>query len=367
MKKLLVCLISMLKQSVLIVIISLCLFEGIGHIFFTTDKHLFNYRYMFITKGGFRSIKTEKLWTYAPNRQLESSAVYGFPSPYSRFEVEYRCFFETNNLGFIKSTHPYDPAKKTVLILGDSYVEGQGGCNWTPQVEAQFPNFNIVNGGLMSNGVEAFGAVHDYMVENGMKIDHVVMVTIAGDYRRKTHTKWITDNDACLKQGQCTPKSSWVGIDANTPDETLIEIARNASPVRNGVWSLKETATFYIQTYSLTYNIYKLLRTNGMRFPQPPRIEPTIPEPAEEVLKKLKARYPDMAIIMVPRKLETGLVRKVRDRMEVEAYLNKNGYPFMDCPLANSDFMHYDAHPNAKGYQKLAACVNQAIRAFEKQ
>ena len=350
-----------LWNLLLILLITLVLFETLTRPFFAFRNQLFDYRYQSINTGGFRVVD-DRLWTYKPNSTVDIASVYGFPYPYSTFKVEFRCRFDTNEFGLVKGIHPYDPAKKTILLAGDSFTEGQGGCPWTHYIEEQFPQYNIINGGLMGIGVDNYWDVYQLITKSGIKIDHVILLTIAGDYARNMNSFWITQNMQCFQTGNCkdSRQFNWTARDINASNAQLEESAQKASLQHYGTWDLSKSLNFFIQHYSQTYTLYNGLKHRGWN----PNIAIITPR-AEIALKNFKAAYPDMKIVMIPRKIEAGLNYKASDWIEVEKYLKTNGYKFNQCNISFKNYLYYDAHPTKAGYQELAPCVAGIIRGFK--
>jgi hypothetical protein len=81
-----------------------------------------------------------------------------------------------------------------------------------------------------------------------------------------------------------------------------------------------------------------------------------------EALERIKKKYPNLRIILVPQRDEVGFLgKKNRDSELIQEYLESENYIFDWCKLTANDYMPLDGHPNGEGYNKLLNCLKNTI------
>ena len=94
-------------------------------------------------EGGFK---------YAPNRKIGSETYYINADDRSKLDLEFKYTVRTNNLGLVQMTDTA-PEKPAILLLGDSYMEGQGASPWFYKLEAGMAEaqsaYQLLNGGIL--------------------------------------------------------------------------------------------------------------------------------------------------------------------------------------------------------------------------
>jgi hypothetical protein len=350
------CLKEILKYG-LITLVTLLAIEVIGNLFFLNNNYFWNHRYLFITKGAYRHIDSG-LFTYQPNMEVDSVAVYGLPSS-DYFWLEYKCKFKTNEIGLISTGEPKS-GKPTILVLGDSFTEGHGGCPWLTQVRKPQFKANYINGGLQGTGIEQFKNLYDYVKRQGVQFEKVIIVAISNDFFRRPHANWIQYRWKCLEELRCGRKDLWWGS-TNFNEEDLIQISKERATRRYFGWSIGRQLDFVIQKFSITNKFIGLILTamSGEKTKVP-----AIPASNQRALQYFYDTYVNFQLILVPQRDEVGLAGPNIETLTVRKYLEQNNLAYSECPLGGSDYMRFDGHPNATGYDKVFECLQQAAAKY---
>src|SRR5947207_7563251 len=121
------------------------------------------------------------IFTYLPNKELRNLT--GFLSG-DGFAVEYDYHFRTNNFGLVQDTD-IAPTRDSLLLLGDSFTEGQGAEPWFRLVSPQIDSlgYQPINGGLLATGFEQWVELERYLAARDVKIQKLVIVFISDDFR----------------------------------------------------------------------------------------------------------------------------------------------------------------------------------------
>lgn len=335
------------------------LLEFIG-IFVFDNRYAWDRRFLFYSeKPIVNEYSTSKtFWKYRPNSKIRFSAVY---ESWYGFQVEYDCELTTNSFGYIDTGASTDRA--ALLVLGDSYVEGHGGCPWLIEKsissDEKLNQLNIFNGGLQGSSVLKFEQTLEYF-SSASDIKSVVIFAISNDFKRRDAHPWDV-NGKCYSTGECGPEDYWFYVPYDTSQAELLEIARQRKVVKQSA-----ILEFFVNQ-SFTYRVfqgYKEIAKKNIGS----RRHAKSGGPARSfvsnfsALERIRSRFPDLKILLVPQRDEVGLFgKKNLDSQVVERYLEDNSYQYKWCDLSSADYMPLDGHPNSKGYGKLLGCLKYAI------
>lgn len=354
--------INILKNSVLsityILFSTIFLIEIIGYFVFD-NRFNFDARFLYFSADPIvNETSTPKhFWKYKPNSDVRSLATY---QKLLTNEIEYDCRFRTNEFGFIDTGNIDHYAD--FLVLGDSYTEGQGGCPWltndTLSKDKKLSKLKIINGGLMGTGILNFEQVLTYF-ESKMEIENLVVIAISNDFVRPDAITWPKDN-SCYITGLCGATDYWHYVPIEATKGEILRSSRSRSKERgiDLMYRLKR-ASF---TYRLATEYKQIINNHFKRQSFQPNSNLELYKPNLDALDRIKRRYPDVKIILVPMRIEVGLLgQKNVDSIVIENHLKSNLYDFRWCDLGYSDYMPVDSHPNAKGYKKLFECLSETI------
>jgi hypothetical protein len=293
------------------------------------------------------------IFTYVPHNDARSVAVYFFDKD---FVVEYDYRFHTNNYGLVQDFDVV-PARASLLILGDSFAEGQGADPWFRQLVAQTDNleYQFINGGLLGTGFEQWNKLEQYLSTKNVQIRKLLVMFISDDYNRTVwnFTPQVLD---CLRSvASChSDKSLFVRL---PPAPLLGGWIEKIRTIRAAQTTVRDrTAQLARNLLPASYLVYRHLNvkfssTKGR---------------SRAVIADLISKYgtENVAFLHLPQKDETNgpstLGLEARQAIRDAGGILFDGFKL--CPLGASDYHIHDSHPNKQGYSKIAKCVHQVIQ-----
>ncbi|WP_026606851.1 SGNH/GDSL hydrolase family protein [Methylocapsa acidiphila] len=317
-------------------------------------------RLLFYSEGRVVQNKEWGGFVYAPASKMQAQAYY-IVDPDAPFpDKEYEYSVATNASGLIQQTD-VDPARPAVLFLGDSFTEGEGASPWFYKLERAWPQEaaeQIIDGGVMGTGVEAWGRLYDD-TSSQVKITKAVVIFISDDWRRPV---WqFRDQDlACLKDSRaCDPgRQSVFGLPSD-PVEARRRIAAIAQGRIEHLFSptnlkgLIRASAIYQQLLQPAY--HAVVDQERPQF-----------EKSAETIAALVAKLgrDNVLLVQLPQREELEGGPEALGKRAVE-FITRNGFQFVNgfeaCGLDPSDY-HIEGHPNANGYGKIAKCVDRAVK-----
>jgi len=344
---------------------SLVLLEVVLRIGYGDTQYYWQHRYLFITPGSFENV-SDNLWVYGKSKDIREVAVYGFSGqqdlPFSGFRIEYDCRLSSNNLGFLQA-RDFFPGDEALLILGDSFAAGQGGCPWMHQLEARNPELPILNGGLMGTGIASWPYVLDYVeADAGVRVQSIVIIAISNDFKRR---RWIWDSKqlGCLNEGRCEDGAYWNLLGKDETADSLLSRAAQAGLQRHGDVSLMAAITHWLKRNSYVFTFAE--NAKGRIWGGGVGGAPAASEPHPDALTAL-ARFRDLdlpiAVLLIPQRDEAALGEKNADSLMAERLLQQYSLAYSWCDLASEDYMPLDGHPNKAGYEKIGLCLEQLLK-----
>ncbi|MFZ6872227.1 hypothetical protein ACO0LF_09200 [Undibacterium sp. Di27W] len=344
---------SWIKSIFLTLLLTVSLFEVLG-IFIKPSEYFWNNRQLFLSKNSTRTIGDEGLWTYQPNSKVISAATYHF-SPGINW-LEYKCTFETNHFGLV-DTNVKAGDKIDLLVLGDSFTEGQGGCPWLSKDKLQQANVTtkIVNGGLQGMGIQSFKYLSDWL-ETQTEIKNVMVIAISNDFKRRPIPTFWKASEPCMDHGNCNLRTDyWWPVDETSTDADIVKLGADRFNVNDRL--TRQDISESLRYFSFSYNVISKY-AGFLKKPNAALVdEQELFDLNFKALGALKQKYPQLKLILLTQRDETGLFgRKNADSIYVEDRLKRQQVNYTTCPLAISDFMRIDGHPNEQGYKKISAC-----------
>jgi len=320
-------------------------------------------RYALFSDNGdgtvFRNV--EDFFVYEPNKQIRSR-MYCFVN--GNWVKEYDYIIPTNNLGLVQrdGTRPNMPS---VLLLGDSFTEGQGTSPWFELFSKKFsePDLQFINGGILGTGFQQWERLHDHLLTEHIVVKHLVVIFISDDYFRSVWN-FSTDMSNCLRDYQrCVGKEKFFGMPADKDRGTYLKKWRayRELALADGSHSFKERLEYF---FPATTMIIRFLSNYLIPFklgdlPQSRR--------SRQVIASLIARYKEnILFVHLPQKEEV-----INRRINPIGYVIREdikglGGSLYDgqsrCNLTKEDYFVNDGHPNASGYAKISACVTAAVK-----
>lgn len=330
---------------------------GLGQI---STGYFWDYRYLYYSASPIKQID-DKTWVYQPDQKIRSIASYAFLNSFPW--IEYDCIFDTNSLGFVDTNfngqHSID-----WVVLGDSFTEGQGGCPWLTRGSLDgslISNQTIINAGLMGTGILQFERNLEYIREH-VEINNILMIVISNDFKRDFYPDnyWL-NKQKCLVNAECAADDYWWSLDLNASSVEILNKTKFRAGYREK--KLSDLLKYYSYAYFTFNRLYNLVEVT-LKSSSVDSGNKIILDKNFNALERIKQKHPEMKIILVPQRDEVGLLGgKNADTTLVETFFEKNKYDYSRCPLAVSDYMPIDGHPNRKGYEKLFKCVVDAVKS----
>jgi hypothetical protein len=348
-----------LRRSLAIVGLTVMAIEIAGLVI-GNNGYFWTARQLYLSTGALRPIGMDGLWTYAPNSDIVSAATYRL----SAIEgwVEYHCHFKTNRFGLIDSNYDGEYHRAVdYVILGDSFLEGQGGCPWITRASLpeHFPI--VINAGLQGASIRTMELLENWLNED-VAIRNIAILMISNDFKRLPIPGIWRNRHGCLVEGNCEPRLDYVwSIAADVTDQALVELSRHIANQSNaGFWAQVAATLGY---HSLSFS---LIQRYAAAFSSADPITSKSDELAFSInfaaLRRLHEKYPELKIVLVPQRDEVGLLGSENgDTARVKKFLSEQRIAYQLCLLSLADYMPSDGHPNRAGYHKLRMCLDRAL------
>ena len=289
-------------------------------------------RYGFLSKGALAN--RGGYINFQPDFEFRDVAFY--PDHNGKMTLEYDCTFHSDKLGFVSNSRPYE--ETSILLLGDSFAQGDGGCAWIPRLDP------LIRSQIYSTAVMGLGAMHwSHIVADLEKLktpQKILIVFITDDFFR---TDWVYDRrqiDCINEQGDCTGLY-WYPVSDNMTDIAAARFRERTRPKGIGR-ALK---------YNLiaTYSIYKILTADRTQ-------QNAIMQRSLAIASDMAKKY-DVRFLWVNERADP-------DRSSLRAKVLASGLQGLrltKCDIPASGFMPRDPHPNAEGYDILKTCVEKLV------
>jgi hypothetical protein len=276
-------------------------------------------------------------FAFRPSSTIRSVAY--FPDKASGFTVEYDCTFASDSLGFLSNAVAYEASD--VLLLGDSFAQGNGGCPWLPQLAAPIRS-RLYSAAVMGTGVKHWrNIVAD--LERRKTPSKLLIVYITHDFYR---SDWLFPESqlACLSHGATCRGQFWYPI-----SEGMATLAAQRYALRTprlGTSGMSKLLRYHL---TASFTLFEKLK-KGAAGDSDTMLD------SVAIMRELADRYP-LKLIWVNEKSEvsgpSARTRKLWQRLR--------GLDLTPCDIPADGFLERDGHPNAKGYAVLKACVERAV------
>jgi hypothetical protein len=296
------------------------------------------------------------IFVYQPNQKIESTTFYYVNEEWVK---EYDYIIPTNNLGLVQTT-PTLSNKDSLLLLGDSFTEGQGAYPWFEGFREKLNiDLQLVNGGILGTGFQSWKLLHDNLIAKDIKVKKLVIVFISDDYSRGVFNM-PTKVLSCIHNAHlCIGNEYFYG---KPEDNKLAEFLENLRAYRERSQGVLDSSTvkgFLKALLPGVATVYQFL--NGF-FQSDVNIKLN-----SAAIEALVAQYgSDVLFVHIPQKDEIELGRITRRGKEVvDKIKSVNGVFFnghSECRFETTDYFINDGHPNAQGYEKISQCVRDAIK-----
>ena len=281
------------------------------------------------------------------------------------FSVEFDYRYRTNNYGLVQD---FDivPGRDLLLLLGDSFTEGQGAEPWFRQVSPVIEKlgYQPINGGVLGTGFQQWLRLDRYLVRKNIQIRKVVVLFISDDYHRPV---WNIPPQtfACLSSlSSCRADESFFYRlpPAEEMSSWIAKVRAAREPLRMHL-KMKASALFPASYAIYSHFRQQILFANAERGSR------------AAITELIRIYGPEnIVFIHLPQKdeIDSGPNNLgLRARRAIEDARGKMFDGFKLCQMTAADYYPRDEHPNKSGYEKIAACaahvINQLITAGHRE
>jgi len=321
--------------------------EALGQYWFGDPYNYSSYRFTYLSPDAFVTLDNGS-WTYRPDTTVTETIVY--KKPFGGYFAESTCDYPIDDVGFIGN--PSGRRNYDVLLLGDSFTAGEAGCSWMPELRRRVPQLAIYNAGLAATGVENWAMSERYLLDRGFRFAHVVMIFIDNDFFRPLAGR-NGEGAACLHDiARCTPRDYSYPLVAGM-DLAAVSASRVHTRFRDEVdyWWMRNLWVSHFLIDSISR------RWTGRPI--------AVSEATLTALRAIEADGGTLHLIKVSTKTEAALRADSAYSEVVDRMLATRGLTYDRCPIPYAEFFSYDAHPTARGYARLAACVSRIIGRYQ--
>jgi hypothetical protein len=301
------------------------------------------------------------IFTYVPNSEIRGLTAYFSAHDYT---IEYDYRFRTNNFGLVQDADLV-PGQDSLLLLGDSFTEGQGADPWfrlaRPAIEKL--GYQAVNGGVIGTGFEQWLRLEQYLSAQDIRVRKLLVLFISDDYHRAVWNVQPPVRDCLSDISHCDLNQSlFYRLPPIQQLASWIATIRAARMPPAKKVSLESRARTLLPA---SYQVYDALN----RRLRAPKASPQEERPQEErshaaIATLIRIYGPqNVAFLHLPQKDEAAgpWEEGLRARRAIEGTGGKLYDGFKLCGLTPADYYRIDSHPNHNGYAKIAACAVDVI------
>ncbi len=298
------------------------------------------------------------IFTYLSDNNVRNVTAFFNKNDYN---IEYDYRFRTNNLGLTQNDDVLT-GRKSLLLLGDSFTEGQGAEPWfgltAPAIETL--GFQPINGGVLGTGFGQWLKLTRYLTAKGIDVRKIVVIFISDDYHRPVWNITPEVFHCLLASSLCRVDTSYF---YHLPSAQELPSWINRVRVARGPLrpQLEPRAAALLPA---TYSVYMYFR-QLLTFAKAER-------QSRVAIRDLIATYgpENVAFLQLPQKdeLDRGPDSLgLRARQAIEDAGGKLFDGFKLCGLTKADYYEHDNHPNRAGYSKIATCTKTVINHLAAQ
>ncbi len=304
----------------------------------------------------FKNIKN--IFVFYPNTNILSETYY---LKNQNFIQVNSYSIKTNNYGLAQEKDLASD-KDSLLILGDSFTQGQGYGNWTDKLNNQVKKYQIINAGILGTGPQQFLELEKYLSES-IPIKKVFLLYLGDDFRRDLYNH-DQQRISCLKNYKnCNGFESFYGfpLSKKEPYDFLNFLKKKR-------FENKDEFTFKKVRRYLKKKIYSLyivnipvgfLRNNFYKSKNKKILRNF------DAIEKLINKYGNnIYFINLKQKDEIINKKKSYETIYANNFLSKKTKNIYECNFNNdlNLFFKYDSHPNENGYRYLYKCIDKIIK-----
>jgi lysophospholipase L1-like esterase len=289
------------------------------------------------------------IFTYVPHNEIRNLTAFFFNDD---FRIEYDYHFKTNNFGLVQDADVMLD-RGSLLLLGDSFTEGQGAEPWFRLVSPKIDRlgYQPINGGLEGTGFEQWLKLDRYLAAKNVQIRKLVVLFISDDYLRSVRNFKPSELRCLLALPLCRVDESY-GYRLPPREELsswIAKIRTARAPTTRKFWLRLRPE----ELLPASYQVYKYFRLSRKE------------QQSRAAIAELIRIYgpENVAFIHLPQKDEVHGPNELglRARRSIQEAGGKLFDGFKLCRLTAADYYSNDDHPNSDGYAKIAVCVTDII------
>ncbi len=334
-------------------LVGVAIAELLGRLYFANPSYYWEHRYLFVTPDALRNV--DDVWLFKPESEITETGIY--EDAFGRFFKEFECRYQTDEFGFFEN--PARAGKNyDILLLGDSFTAGEGGCSWIGLLRSLLPGISIYNAGVEGTGPETWWKFLQRLSERGLTFRYVIIIFIPDDFFR--HAGVINERQlGCLHDiAKCHGDFYYPA----TAQSDLFEISAERARIGTN-HGLKDEITFFWKRYLWVSHFFYAGLKSVLSADRP---QPIIRESVGEALKHILDAEPSTKLVRVLQKDEIALKSTNALGFSVQNYLLRQGLAFAICDPKYDGYFVYEGHPNSTGYSRLAECVADIVRRSDR-
>ena len=341
------------------IVFGVAMVEFLCHVFlpsFGQPVYQWDRRIMFFDGAGSIFENHGDVFTYVPHDDIRSLTVYFSDRS---FDVEYDYRFHTNNYGLVQDADVV-ASRPSLLLLGDSFTEGQGAAPWFRQLAAanRSNSYQLVNGGLLATGFAQWRLLDRHLQAFDVNVKKLVVIFISDDFTRLPGTVSETVLRCLSSSAFCGEQSDYYRL---PPARELPQWVDDVRALRTAdVGPVHHFLRRALDVLPATHQVYHYVKAKLFLDESAAKQESRV-----AIFAFIKEHGADnVAFVHLPQKDETRGLNALG--LEARRAINDAGGKLYDgfaiCGLGAADYHIHDGHPNARGYDKIARCVGDVVR-----
>jgi hypothetical protein len=279
------------------------------------------------------------------------------------FKVEYDYHFRTNNFGIVQDADLV-LERDSLLLLGDSFTEGQGAEPWFRLVSPTIDKlgYQAVNGGLLGTGFEQWLKLDRYLAAQNVRVRKLVVLFISDDYQRPVWNLKPNDFRCLSALPLCRLEESlFYRLPPREELYSWIAKIRTARASMAKHYWLPERAAALLPA---SYHVYRYFKERLVHPTTIARFARAEQGSRAAIAELIRIYGPEnVAFVHLPQKDEIDGPNNlgIKARHSIKEAGGKLFDGFKLCRLTAIDYYANDEHPNSNGYAKIALCVSNVI------
>jgi hypothetical protein len=285
-------------------------------------------RILFVSAGAF--VNRNGYFNFSPNREIREVAY--FPDG-DGFSLEADCTFRSDRRGFLSNAVSYEESE--ILLLGDSFAQGSGGCAWLPRLAPEMRQ-KLYSAAVLGTGVKHWRNILADL-ETLTRPKKILVIFITHDFFR---SDWVFDQSQleCLSRRAACDGQFWYPLSDDMDQAAARRYALRKSGI--GKFGFSKAWRYYFPASSA------LLTALTSR---------TLQE-SLAIVADLARAYP-LKLIWVNQKSEVD----GPEARTIFLWERLGRFDLAKCHIPTEGFLERDGHPNSHGYEVLKGCVERAV------